>query len=124
MATWRDLANDDYGAAGELFRKKRWRSCVSRAYYAAYAAVTDALVRGNITMPAARANPTHAALPNMIENNLTRVASRWKLSSIVRKLYRLRIMADYDPRRDVERSEARIAMGLMTDAFQSLRGVR
>jgi uncharacterized protein (UPF0332 family) len=123
MGTWRDLAKDNRTAANELFTVKRYRSCVSRAYYAAYAEITHALLQANVTMPAGRGNPRHGALATNVEGHLTRVPLRWRLSAAIRRLYRLRIVADYVPGLALQESEARIAMGLMNEAFVCLRNV-
>ncbi len=70
-------------------------------------------------MPAGRGNPKHATLPALVGNNLTsvRIQTRWRLSGLVKKLYDLRVIADYLPGVGLEEPEARIAVGLMDQAF-------
>lgn len=76
-------------------------------------------------MPAGRNNPTHLSLPRIVGNNLTQLGSpiRWRLSGLVHELYGLRIIADYRPEVDVDEPEARVAMGLMVQAFGCLEQI-
>jgi uncharacterized protein (UPF0332 family) len=124
MATWNDLAQDNSLAANEIFRNGRWRSCVSRAYYAAYSAVTQKLVEHGVTMPKSQQNPKHGSLPNLVGHNLTslKYPVRWQLADAIEKLYKLRIIADYVPHMWMEERDARIALGLMEQVFRCIRG--
>ena len=119
---WNDLAKDNQMAANEMLRAKRWRSSVSRAYYAAYSAATERLVRHRIAMPLGRTIPTHRALPNLIRYNLTRLSYplRGQTANAIKKLYHLRLMADYMPGVVVDENEARVALGFMVQAFRCL----
>lgn len=119
MATWAELAKWNRSAAIRLFEKDTWRGCVSRAYYAVYSGVTDALLRVPVTMPAGREGPHHVPLPEIVGHNLTMLAvrKRWRLSGLVKELYNLRCLADYRPSVIVEEDEARITLGLMKQAF-------
>ncbi len=124
MSTWRDLAKDNRTAAYELETSKRHRSSVSRAYYAVYSRVTEELVRIGLSMPAGMHNPQHQALPNLIGFNLSTISAprRWRLSGIVRRLFRLRVIADYVPETEVASSENTIALGPMREALSCLEG--
>lgn len=125
MPSWRELAKDNRTAANELFVARRWRSCASRAYYSVYAEVTHGLLASGVIMPAGRNNPSHQGLDLLIGNNfrLLAMALRWRLSDLVHRLYNFRIIADYVPAVTLELDDARICLGLMTDAFVCLRGV-
>jgi HEPN domain-containing protein len=125
MNTWSEIAKSNRIAAIRLFDKNTWRSCVSRAYYAVYAAVSDALSKVPVTMPAGREGPHHLTLPSVVGNNLTLLsdAKRWRLSGVVRQLYDLRCLADYRPSVVVEEDEARITLGLMKQAFEILKEI-
>ncbi|MBM4044282.1 MAG: hypothetical protein FJ279_04145 [Planctomycetes bacterium] len=103
---------------------QRWRTCVSRAYYAIYSAATDALVQQGIVMPKGKGNPAHKTLPSLVGNNLSGIshALRWRLAGMVEKLYKLRLMADYQPQVPIEERHARLALGLMDQALECLRG--
>jgi uncharacterized protein (UPF0332 family) len=118
------MALQNRTSANELFAAMRWRSAVSRAYYAVYSAATSLLLDMGVTMPVGRTNPKHAALPALIGNNLTwlRMGARWRLAGLTRKLYDLRIASDYLPGVTVEQDEARIALRLMDQAFSCMGG--
>jgi len=122
MATWEDLGKDNRVAACQLKDSGRWRSCVSRAYYAIYSAVTHELIQQGIVMPKRRGNPGHQALPQIVGAHLLRLRHpvRWQLSETVERLYKLRVVADYRPHFAVEAREATLALGLMQQAFRCL----
>ena len=124
MATWKDLASDNRSASHEMFGHCRWRACISRAYYATFSEAVEELTLGGVTMPQKRSSPSHAKLPEMVGNNLTRLSHsiRWRLAGIIRKLYDLRIMADYVPSMPVAENDARLSLSLMDQVFCILRG--
>ncbi len=123
METWRDIANDSYGAANQLFGARRWRSTACRAYFAAYAIASDALLRSKVSMGAGREGPSHASLPGLVENNLTGLSPRKRrpLAARIRRLYGLRLVADYQPSVPVDDKAARNALSLMGEIFQELK---
>jgi len=116
------MAKDSRLAANEARVAHRWRTCVSRAYYAVYSELSELLLRQNVTMPAGRANPRHERLPNMVEANLRQFSQplRVQLAGAVRRLYRLRLMADYMPQVAVEHQEAKLALGLLCQVYRCL----
>ena len=122
---WRDLAHSGRTAAYELFERKRWRSCASRAYYATYSEVTHALLAAGTTMPASQNNPKHKTLADLVTTNLRslNLPRRTRLAAIVIAAYNLRIAADYLPDVDLDESDARDAIGLMATAFSLLKGL-
>ena len=124
MATWKNLAKDNRTASYEVLGHSRWRSCVSRAYYAVYSQATAELIRRGVTMPEGRQGPSHRKLADRVGNNLTGIshALRWRLAGIIMKLYQLRISADYVPSDAVGEDEARMSLGLMNQAFSLLGG--
>ena len=124
MTTWNDLAIENTLAANETFLNSRWRSCVSRAYYAAYSAVTKQLIDQGVTMPKTQQNPKHGMLPNLVTHNLRSLShpARWQLADSITRLYKLRLMADYMPQVSVVERDARIALGLMQQIFRCIRG--
>lgn len=79
MTTWADLAKDNTLAAYETFDSHRWRTCISRAYFAIYSAATDTVLELGVSMPAGRTNPRHDRLANLVGHNLTGMAYavRW-----------------------------------------------
>jgi hypothetical protein len=73
-------------------------------------------------MPAGRNNPSHAALPNLIGNNLSllNVQARWRLVGLVHRMYQFRLIADYLPQVTLIEDDARVSLGLMQQAFRML----
>jgi len=122
MATWSDMAAENRTAAAELLQGQRWRSAVSRAYYAIYAEITGLLNSAGVSMPGDRGNPSHKRLWRIIGDQLTIVKQpqRSRLADLVCKLYEFRIIADYLPNTEIGQDEARIVWGLMMQAFECL----
>ena len=112
---------DCYEAAGMLFRNRRWRSSASRAYYAVFSIVTGAL-HGRVAFPPGHETPPHRELPNLIEKHLTDLAAgpRRELKKIVRRLYTLRLMADYRRLQTTDEQSARRAMSDVMAAYRIL----
>ena len=108
---WAEMARENLVAAKSLFQDARWRSSVSRAYYAAYGAVTDSL-EGLATFPKGRYGPSHDRLPQLVMTYSTELRFRERIQVVkaARRLYRSRIAADYEPRQRVAIEEARIAV--------------
>lgn len=123
MAMWRDISIRNEEAAKRLMQAGLFRSAVSRAYCAVYAAVTGRLIAAGAVQETDADNPSHKALPELVESNLAglRTWQRRDLKSSVRRLYQLRIDADYRARARVEDVEA--AQGLIEMAF-ALRIIR
>jgi uncharacterized protein (UPF0332 family) len=122
MATWREVANDNYGAASELVNRERWRSAISRAYYAAFALVAGALKRKGVAMPRDWEGPAHVKMAALVCDHLTELRDvRWRVFHCVRRLYALRLDADYRPSLASNNGEARSALGLMIDVFHAFR---
>ena len=67
---WRLISLNSRKAAQHLLEAECYRSSVSRAYYAAYSALTAALIRQGITLGYGGNNPGHAGLPVLVVNNL------------------------------------------------------
>ena len=107
MATWDELADGNQAAAKILLREGEYRSSISRAYYAAYCAVTARLV-GRIDFAFNDSNPTHEQLGILIVNHLTQYAKsdRYKIRSAVRRLWLARTEADYAPATTIDRTTA------------------
>ena len=129
--TWQTLAQQARRAANKLGVDEP-RSCVSRAYYAAYAKVTHELTQlPNVTFPADREGPSHpgataagigeGGVRRLILQTLTRLPSdrRRKLSELVGELYALRLDADDHPSKTVSVRAARRALALMRTVFDA-----
>jgi len=104
----------------------RFRSCISRAYYAAYSKVVHELVStAGLIMPADREGPHHTgrrgAIRPLIETSMPNMTQpkRVKLSELIGRLYTLRIEADYRPSVNVAGHDAREALSIMKTVFES-----
>lgn len=122
MKAWREMATDSFAAVGELVENGRWRSAVSRAYYAAYArVVADLLDRGLSFGP--RGNPTHRSLPQLVLHNMPTLNanSRATVCNAIDGLFRQRLVADYSGDSLVDPSAARGSITMMSQVFR-IRG--
>jgi uncharacterized protein (UPF0332 family) len=105
LSTWKAMSLDSLRAAKSLAASRRWRSSVSRAYYAAYCAVAGELVGKGIQFPHGWQNPGHEQLPDLVEHNLTLPQeTKRRLKKALRLLRRAREDADYRPSVSVDRS--------------------
>lgn len=110
MASWRAISLGSLNSAKRLLEasgEEYLRSSVSRAYYAAYAAVAWRLPSGT-SFPEGRKNPTHDQLAKLASSNL-KFASESKRRQILKALKilrRQRETADYRPGHDVSRPMA------------------
>jgi uncharacterized protein (UPF0332 family) len=120
--TWLEVAGDARKAASRLVTEERFRSCMSRAYYAAYSKVTHELVMtAGLAMAADREGPGHGSIRRLIETSMPnmRQDKRVKLSELIGRLYTLRIDADYKPSVEIEGRDAREAISIMKTVFES-----
>jgi len=119
---WEVVASESFSAVSSLVGTEYRRTALSRAYYASYAKVVAALLDNGVTMPA-RGNPSHQSLPGLILTHLTRLSQgrRNSLSAVVMTLYRLRIVADYQPALVVGADDVRIGTGLMRQVFRDAK---
>lgn len=122
-ARWGDVAQEAAHAALVLRERGHNRSCVSRAYYAAYSRVTAALWNAGMEFPVQRPGPEHKPLPRLINDRLGRMKrdDRWALARNVRTLYRLRRTADYEPQSAIDNSSMVVALQAMK-AVQKMLG--
>jgi hypothetical protein len=123
----RSGTSDARKAASRLVSDQH-RSCLSRAYYAAYSKVTHAPAAApGVTFPANREGPNHpgetgtsgihrlivTSMPNMQPDK------RLKLAELMGRLHTLRIWADYSPSVEVQGRDAREAISIMNTVFNS-----
>jgi uncharacterized protein (UPF0332 family) len=125
--SWFDLASDARRSANRLV-SEQYRSCLNRAYYAAYSKVTFALSAApGVTFPVGREGPNHpgeagtGGIRRLIETSMPEMdqARRVKLSELLGRLYTLRIDADYKPSVKVTGSDAREAVSIMKTVFEA-----
>ena len=123
MATWRQLSEDSLQAAETLLQDGKYRSCVSRAYYAAYSAATHEIIKKLTTFSHGRNNPSHELVPTYIQNNLTiSQAKKDAVDTSVRLLRLYREDADYRPQVTVDELTARDCVRAAAEVQQELWG--
>lgn len=95
--SWIDVAIDSLRGAGELRRLGRYRSSVSRAYFAAFAGLTARLTEAGVVFGENAEAPAHSAVPDHISSNLPRQTrrKRQELKRLMHQLYEGRLVADY-----------------------------
>lgn len=123
MATWRELSEDSLLAAEALLQEGRYRSCISRAYYAAYCAATHEIVQKLTTFSYGRNNPSHELLSGYIQNNLTISKTKKDIVSTLSILLRFyREDADYRPLIEIDRAIAQECIRAAIEVQQELWG--
>jgi uncharacterized protein (UPF0332 family) len=113
MPGWDEIAADNFQSANCLGKAGHWRSCVSRAYYAAFSAVTHVLT-GKVTFRQNREAPDHKEVPKLIDCYLKDLPDASKVTKAVRRLYNGRLEADYKSGRTVDKATA---LGARRDAY-------
>lgn len=116
MTTWEEMAQASLRSAQMLRNQgddQLCRSAISRAYYAAYAAVTAKLPR--TSFPKGRQNPSHNQLPALSKgpNNIP-PHKKAQIRHDMRVLRTWREDADYRRSKPIGTTEARDAMRLAT----------
>ena len=124
MPTWNELKIESKSSAGELFKRKYYRSSVSRSYYAAYAAITSALLsKGSVVFLSSKEGPAHTDVTRRYDYSILLGLPSKKcdrIKSALNKLYGLRIVADYRPSAEVTSGEARMALALMNNIIDEI----
>jgi uncharacterized protein (UPF0332 family) len=119
--TWDDAARDSLDAAKLLREAGHHRSCVSRAYYAAYARATY-LLTPLADFPPQRYGPNHDDLPRMAADYLTKLtfAERQECETLLEQLYERRITADYRPGMTIAEADSLAAVTKVSRLFKIL----
>ena len=107
-----------------------YRSSVSRSYYSAYGAVSQALVDRRLTFAGDQAGPAHRDLRVMVENNIGQLRGgrrirgfeKKQLKAAINLLYETRLDADYRPTQSVEERQARDSL-IAASRVTSMLGV-
>lgn len=122
-AIWERTALMTLATAKSLRDSEDHRSCVSRAYYAAYQAATSVCIAHGdaVHFPPDWHNPTHEQLPDLITNNgdLSK-STRRAVRKILLKLRTLRETSDYRVGWAVDRETVRIALLDADSLFKEL----
>src|SRR2546425_856887 len=91
-------------AAQKLLVEGHCRSCVSRSYYAAYSAISGALVKRGVTFARGWNNPSHEQVAALVHNGLALpVDLRRQINQAIRRLRVAREGADYHPGATIDR---------------------
>lgn len=120
-ARWRQTAVITLDTARHLRERSDYRSCVSRAYYAAYQVATAACIAhgDEAHFPLDWNNPTHEQLPSLMRNNGEfTVNTRRRIAKILRQLRTFREDSDYRPGITVEAKRSREAILLALSLFE------
>jgi uncharacterized protein (UPF0332 family) len=120
---WRRTAKLTLETAKRLHDGEDSRSCVSRAYYAAYQAATAICIThgDSANFPAGWNNPAHEQLPDLIGNNSHfSLNTRRTVRKILRELRILREDADYSMGRTVDAETVRASLLMVSTLFERL----
>lgn len=127
MTDWYEIGNDARRAANRLV-SDHYRSCLSRAYYAAYSKVTQELsIAPGVSFPVGREGPNlpgesgTGGIRRLIETSMPNMNKdkRVKLSELIGRLYTLRIVADDRPSVKVDSQDAREALSIMNKIYDA-----
>ena len=98
---WLVVAVDSLESASALSERERWRSAVSRSYYAAHAAAHALVVHFEPARGDAPRSIRHVDLPPTLRGCLRRLPNSLPLARLAHdelvEAYNLRIVADYKP---------------------------
>ncbi len=95
---WLGMARGSLIAAQSLAVQSEIRSSISRAYYAAYQAVTTLLLYARLPPPEGREGWSHEATPDLLKNIPLKILNTQRQQSLIERLeilYDLRLSADY-----------------------------
>lgn len=97
--SWATLGRENLKASRHAKEGQHWRTSVSRAYYAAFDALNEVLLRVE-NPPARYRTHLHRQIPDLIKKHLTGflVTGNRALRTTVTRLYKARLAADYDER--------------------------
>ncbi len=114
MSTWREMSQDCLQVAKLLLTESQWRSSINRSYYAAYCALSHALIHQGVRFPHGWNNPTHEQLPALVRNGLPLSQPRRRpINQALRRLRYAREDSDYRPMAFVTKT---VAMACIHDA--------
>ena len=106
MATWQEIGQDNSRAGREMFEAGRYRSSVSRFYYAAFSVLTYELLQTSFLPKDERETPDHSHMAEWLKTYLTKYTLRQRIdmAAAIRRLYENRLAADYRLRTVDERT--------------------
>ena len=110
---WWNMAQESLVAAQSLERLGLVRPCASRAYYAAYQAATALLLYARQVPPQDREAWSHEATPGLLRNLPNKMLNppmQQGLEARLKRLYDLRLVADYQGQVNITFIELRAAV--------------
>ena len=123
MANWQDVGKNNLSDAVLLLDNKKYRSAISRFYYAVFAALTFELIRRGASGDFGnnKNTPGHAQLPGLTEKWFTHLSEERRKNLVLQigELYRSRIASDYSGER-VSRASCQTAYRTVLSIFKIL----
>ena len=118
---WDSIGWENLIVGRRLRLDRRWRSSISRSYYAVFSIVVGRL-EGRVRLQRRMLTPRHEELPHLIRRHMTQLAhkDRLKLSTLVIRLRAARIRADYNRHQLPERRETVECCSMAAVAFRML----
>jgi uncharacterized protein (UPF0332 family) len=117
---WNEQAKSCFQEAKQLHTAGHARGTVSRTYYALYAGVTSKVI-GRASFHFGWRNPHHSQLPKLVDQiRGVRGSERSELRKGIKRLYRLRLQADYDPEALIDSQVAKEALRVALPCFAIL----
>jgi len=120
---WAHMAHDARKAAQACTAGGHFRSAVSRAYYAMFAAVTGLLIDQKVMPRAGLGTWAHERLPGIAKENLKAKLGDVPSQDVKRMLtymYKLRLIADYVPGATVDGRDARDCLRYAMSVMRTL----
>ena len=110
---WWNMAQGSLAAAQLLAKEGEVRSSASRAYYAAFQAVTALLLYHEMTPPNGREAWSHEATPELFRRLSGTIISEDARKDIKQRLeasYELRVVADYISQANPEKAKLKLSL--------------
>ena len=119
---WSDMGRQAWKAAVDLGKLRNRRSCVSRAYYAAFSAVTAEIRKITTDFPKGFEHPPHPQLGKAVKKHLTHFSKhdRDELRDALSRLYSARLDADYRHEAEPDADSTRNALRDARYVLQSM----
>ena len=108
LAAWSEISRDNWKAAQAL-RERYPRSSVSRAYYAAFSALTQKFAHKRLAF-SGKESPRHRDIPDMVNQAFSSRDRAGEIRRNIRALYAMRLNADYSAGRSTDAQAAREAI--------------
>jgi uncharacterized protein (UPF0332 family) len=105
LKQWHEISRSNYDAAKAVIDISP-RSCVSRAYYAAFSALTGLFRQRRVEFVDGSESPRHRDVPLLIGKAFSNGRLTKLLKQAIRALYKLRLMADYSVAQATDRQSA------------------